>query len=88
MDDSENILNNIEDEKQSADSFTKNREIKEVVFKMLGELNDEQRNIVIMRFIEGFSNKEISIVVEKSEDAIRQIQSRALRKIRDKLPIL
>jgi RNA polymerase sigma-70 factor (ECF subfamily) len=48
----------------------------------LGKLPDEQRDVLILRFIEGLSHAETASVVGKSTVAVRQIQVRALRALR------
>jgi RNA polymerase sigma-70 factor (ECF subfamily) len=56
----------------------------ELVQKALSELEDVRREVIVLRFMEGFSNKEIAELIGKSEEAIRQIQCRALKFLRDK----
>lgn len=56
----------------------------ELVKQALGELDGERREVIILRFMEGFSNKEISELIGKSEEAVRQIQCRALKSLRNK----
>lgn len=48
-------------------------------------LNDDQREVIVMKYIEGISNREIARTLNKNEDSIRQIQHRALLKLREKL---
>jgi len=57
------------------------KELKEVIEL----LTDEQQEVIILRFIDGLSNKEISKIIGKKEDAIRQLQSRAIRILREYL---
>lgn len=57
-------------------------EDQEVVYKLLSSLTDTERDAVIMKFIDGLSTKEISERVGRSEEAIRQAQSRGLRKLK------
>jgi len=45
----------------------------------LGHLPDEQRDVLILRFVEGYSHKDVAGVLGKSVEAVRQIQVRALR---------
>ena len=45
-------------------------------------LNEDQRDVVIMRFIEGLTHEEIAEIVGKSEGAVRLIQHRALDNLR------
>lgn len=48
----------------------------------LTTLNDEQQEVIIQKFINELSTAEIAALLDKSEDAIRQIQSRAIRQLR------
>ncbi|MBU3925161.1 RNA polymerase sigma factor [Patescibacteria group bacterium] len=63
----------------------KNIERKEICLKVkeaLKRLTDDQQEIMILKFINDLSNKEIAAVLGKSEDTIRQVQSRAIRILR------
>jgi RNA polymerase sigma-70 factor, ECF subfamily len=51
----------------------------EEIQRALAELTDEQRQVVVLRFMAGQSTAEVAQVVEKSETAVRQLQVRALR---------
>jgi len=53
--------------------------------KALHILSEDQQTILTLKFIEDLSNKEIALVTGKTEGAIRQIQSRALRALRQHL---
>ena len=52
------------------------------IMSALKKLRDIERDVVIMRFVEDLSTKEISITIKKSEGAIKLIQHRALKKIK------
>jgi RNA polymerase sigma-70 factor (ECF subfamily) len=54
----------------------------ESLTRALGELPDDQRDVVILRFIEGYSHAEVAKVLNKSVVAVRQIQVRALVKLK------
>ncbi len=54
---------------------------KESIKKALEILNGDQRDIIVLKFINELSNKEIAKITEKNEAAIRQIQCRALKKL-------
>lgn len=59
--------------------------IKQVGSKILehiSELPDAMQEIIILTFIHGYSSEEISIIVSKTEEAVRQLKSRGLRKLR------
>ena len=44
----------------------------------LSHLTDEQREVIILKFIEGYENEEIAHMLEKSNEAVRALQFRAL----------
>lgn len=72
----------IEDENQSSGDNAKAREVKDLVENGLRTLADEHREIITLRFINDMSTKEIAEIVGKSDDAIRQILSRATKELR------
>ncbi|MFC1870962.1 RNA polymerase sigma factor [Chloroflexota bacterium] len=51
--------------------------------KVILQLPGEQQQVILMNFIEGFSYAEIVSTLGKSEGAIRVIQHRALKKMRN-----
>lgn len=51
----------------------------------IGSLPDNQRQVVILKFIEGMDNQEISKVMGKSQGAIRVLQFRALAELRQRM---
>lgn len=54
----------------------------ESLSRALAELPDDQRDVIILRYIEGYSHKEVGVVMGKSEVATRQIQVRALDRLK------
>ncbi len=58
--------------------------------KILGErarkaiisLNGDQQEVIILKYINGLTNKEIASLLDKSEDNIRQIQFRAIKELK------
>ena len=46
--------------------------------RALGELTDEQQQVIILKFVDGLSNIEVAQVLGKSEGAIKSLQHRAL----------
>ena len=57
-------------------------ETKRQVTEAISRLSRDQQEIIILKFIEDRSNREISAVTGKSEEAIRQLQFRAIRALR------
>lgn len=77
-----------EDFKDNVSGIQENLFKKEELFEVLKkvvELPEDQQEAITLRFINGYSNREISIILEKKEDNVRQLQSRGLRSIREKL---
>lgn len=54
-------------------------------FALLAELPDEYREVIILRFIDGLGPKEISELVEESENVVSVRLHRGLRMLRDRL---
>jgi RNA polymerase sigma-70 factor (ECF subfamily) len=50
----------------------------ETLGRALAKLPDVQREVLVLRFIEDYSHKDVAAVLGKSVDAVRQIQRRAL----------
>ncbi len=57
----------------------------EQIIEKLSDLTEEQQEVIILKFINGFSNTEIAEILGKTEMAIRQLQSRGIRTLRELL---
>lgn len=55
------------------------------LMKAINKLSDEQKQIITLKFIEGLSNKEMLQILNKKEEAIRALQYRALKKLKELL---
>lgn len=53
----------------------------EGLYQALSNIRDEQREVIILRFIEGLSTAEVAEVMSKSSGAIRALQYRALKSL-------
>lgn len=53
--------------------------------EIIAELPQNQRQVVVLKFIEGLNNKEIGKIMRKSEGAVRILQMRALTALRKKI---
>lgn len=51
----------------------------------LNRLNDDQRDVIVMRFVAGMPIAEVAQALQKSEDAIKGLQRRGLTALRDVL---
>jgi RNA polymerase sigma-70 factor (ECF subfamily) len=57
----------------------------ESVLSLLGRLTDDQRNVVALRIIAGFSVDETAQILGKSAGSVKQLQRRALESLRREL---
>jgi RNA polymerase sigma-70 factor (ECF subfamily) len=55
------------------------------LFRLVGELPDDQRRVIAMRFAEEKSIKEIANELGRSEGAVKQLQFRGLQNLRSQL---
>jgi RNA polymerase sigma-70 factor (ECF subfamily) len=58
----------------------------ELLFEALSKLADEQRDCVVMRFLQGMSIAETAAVLGRSEGAIKQLQLRGVRNLAKLMP--
>lgn len=57
------------------------------ITKALEMLSFEQKEVLTLRFMSELSNPEIAKLLDKSEEAVRQIQYRAIKKLRELIKI-
>ena len=70
-------------ELSEGDDFRKNIMTKEKLRKGLAQLTDDQRQVIVLKFIEGYGNREVADIVGKSVGAVKVLQFRALRALRE-----
>jgi len=58
----------------------------EALAAALSQLPDEQRDCLIMRFLQGLSIAETAEVLGRTEGAVKQLQLRAIRRLAKQLP--
>ncbi|MEK7643014.1 MAG: sigma-70 family RNA polymerase sigma factor [Patescibacteria group bacterium] len=73
------------DDSSGPKAYAEHMEHVRLVERALLLLPEAQREIVRLRFIEGKSSKEVARSTGQSEDAVRQMQSRALKVLRVQL---
>ncbi|UCF71414.1 MAG: RNA polymerase sigma factor [candidate division WOR-3 bacterium] len=56
---------------------------KEKLRKGLGKLTEEQKQVIVLKFIQGYNNQEVADIVGKSVGAVKVLQFRALRAMRE-----
>ena len=79
-----NMHEEIADESTIEEQFVKKTEQQQIT-RALKTLTDEQQSVIIMKFINDLSNKEIARVLNLSNEAVRALQYRALKNLRKKL---
>jgi RNA polymerase sigma-70 factor (ECF subfamily) len=60
-------------------------EIRDAIMHAVGELEDAQREAVLLRFFEGLSLKEVATATEKSVGAVAMLLSRAKQNLKESL---
>lgn len=55
----------------------------ELLFKLLDQLPDAEREIIIMRHLQELEYSEIAKIVDKEESTVRQIVSRGIKKLKE-----
>lgn len=64
------------------ESYALDRLDHEDVYRAVDRLPDEQREVVILRFIEGYRVREVASVMDKTPGAVRALQHRAMASLR------
>lgn len=59
---------------------------KEELFRCIGALGDDQRECIVLRFIQGLSVAETAEIMNRNEGAIKALQHRAVRRLAQLLP--
>lgn len=57
----------------------------DVVRKLMQELTSDQKQVILLKFLEGLSNQEVAEVMDKSVGAVKSLQHRALTILRHRL---
>jgi RNA polymerase sigma-70 factor, ECF subfamily len=57
------------------------------LFQLVKRLPEDQRRVVVLRFVEEKSIREIAQELRRSEGAVKQLQFRALQKLRDSMEV-
>ncbi len=73
----------VEDHGKSTEQLAESHFTQKEVRRAILQLPQEQQQVILMNFIEGFEYNEIAQTLNKSEGNIRVIVHRALKKIRD-----
>ena len=68
----------VSDRRQEVDNTADNYELTEI----MDELPLNQKQVIILKFLEGMNNSEIAKIMNKSEVAVRILQMRGLSSLR------
>ncbi len=71
----------LEEKNPGPDKVVQDRQTSDCFKKALGQLPETQRQLLIHRFINGFSTPRIIQLLNKSDRAVRSLQHRALRSL-------
>lgn len=85
VDDPEPVLDQLADSTPTAAEQLDDKERRYMILRTISKLPADQQEIITMKFINGLTNAEISQITGKSEAAVRQLQHRGLKNLRDKL---
>jgi RNA polymerase sigma-70 factor (ECF subfamily) len=66
----------------NTESDTEERLERDRVRTALAQLTPDQQNVVVLKFMEGYSNAEVGALMNKPEGAIKSLQHRALAALR------
>jgi len=82
---SEFFLDGVESSGNSdSGSFSRGVDLRIELEKAMADLNDEQRDLLSLRFVEGYTAVEVAEILEKSPEAVRAQQFRALKVLRNR----
>jgi RNA polymerase sigma-70 factor (ECF subfamily) len=69
-------------ELKESNSFTRQILVREQLRKGFEHLTEDQKQVIILKFIQGYANQEVAEIVGKSVGAIKVLQFRALKALR------
>lgn len=81
----EDVLLQLPDKEATPAENSEKRIMSELLYKALNLLSSEQREALVEKYFNDVPNKEIARAMGKSEEAVRQLQSRGLKALREHL---
>ena len=81
--DLENVFGQMPDKTDNPLELIKKKEIGWTIRRAVKQLTDDQQEVITLKFINEMPNKEIAALLEKTEEAVRQLQCRALKALRE-----
>lgn len=70
---------------EGVDHVVERRLNSQVLVNALGKLGDEQRDVVVLRFVSGLSTAQVAQALHKTEDSVKALQRRGLSALRELL---
>jgi len=61
--------------------------LREELRKAIRQLTEEQQEVILLRFIEGYQATEVAELLSKTPEAVRALQFRALKQLRKMMPV-
>lgn len=86
MDEAQDKLQILPSQDPDPHALLESAEAQKFVKDLLGNIKTEYREVLDLKFLKGYSSAEVAQKLGKSEMNIRQIQVRALRKLKSQLP--
>jgi len=83
VDDFDAIVERTADDSDNPHTSYERSENQELIQRALQELTDIQREVITLKFLSDLPNKEIAGLLRKTEEAVRQIQCRAIRSLKN-----
>ncbi len=74
-----------EDEVKEPDNIFTQKNLRNVIYKKMKELSDEQKTVIVLRDIDGLSYEEIAKIMKISVSAVKSKLFRARENLREKL---
>jgi RNA polymerase sigma factor (sigma-70 family) len=74
----------ISDKNSDPLKLTEQKEMGDFVKQSIEDLTQDQQEVIILKFINERTNREIANLLNKNEEAVRQLQCRALKVLRQK----
>jgi RNA polymerase sigma-70 factor (ECF subfamily) len=79
------FFSNVQDDNPLPEELFEQNENKKLALKMLEILSPNDREIIILKYIEDLPYNEISEILKTSEEVVRKRVSRALQKVKESL---
>ena len=83
IDEDDDVLEQIPDGEENANEQMMRREEAQALRDKIQLLSPDQHDVILLRFIDGLSTKEVADALGKNEPAVRKLQSKGLRSLRE-----